>query len=120
MPYINSTEFGSITIDDIKYNQVLIVGNKVIEREYKKLKELFGTSHKIGEWEVVELLKENPEAVFIGTGQDGMLSVDKNIIEIMKGKGIELVIEKTPVIITLYNNNLKIGKKVNALIHTTC
>jgi len=44
MPKINSTEFGSITIDDIEYSQVLIVGEKVLEREYNKLKELFGTS----------------------------------------------------------------------------
>ena len=54
MPNINSTEFGSITINNKKYVQVLIIREKVIEREYNKLKKLFGTSHKIGEWELGE------------------------------------------------------------------
>jgi len=49
MPYINSTSFGKITINDIEYIQVLIIGDKVLEREYAKLKETFGTSHRIGD-----------------------------------------------------------------------
>ncbi|MFZ5559596.1 MAG: hypothetical protein ACOZAL_02275, partial [Patescibacteria group bacterium] len=69
MPYINSTEFGNITIDGKKYNQVLIVGDLVMERDYEKLERLFGTTHKIGDWEKDELVKENPEIIVIGTGQ---------------------------------------------------
>jgi len=49
MPYIDSTQFGEVVIDGRKYSQVLIVGNSVIERDYKKLKELFNTSHKISQ-----------------------------------------------------------------------
>jgi hypothetical protein len=49
MPYFNSTSFGEITINDIGYIQVLIIGDKVLEREYTKLKETFGTSHRIGD-----------------------------------------------------------------------
>lgn len=60
---INSTEFGSITIDDNKYGQVLIIGDKVTEREFDRLKQAYGTSHKIGDWEVTEILKENPEII---------------------------------------------------------
>jgi len=120
MPKINSTEFGSITIDNIVYNQVLIIGNKVVEREYEKLKSLFGTSHRIGEWELENLLKEDPEIIIIGTGQDGMLMVDANIMDIIKEKGIFLVIEKTSKAIDIYNQEIEKGKKVNAIIHTTC
>ncbi|MEI6528218.1 MAG: MTH938/NDUFAF3 family protein [bacterium] len=120
MPKINSTEFGSITIDDIKYSQVLIVGDKVMEREYSKLKELFGTSHKIGDWEVEELLKESPETIIIGTGQDAMLEVDEGTVKTFKDNDIKLIIEKTPQAIETYNTLKAKGVMVNSLIHTTC
>lgn len=120
MPKINSTEFGSITVDNVVYNQVLIIGSKVVEREYEKLKSLFGTSHRIGEWELDSLLKEDPEIIIIGTGQDGMLMVDVKVIDTINEKNIELVIEKTPKAIDIYNQEIAKGKKVNAIIHTTC
>jgi hypothetical protein len=120
MPYISSIEFGSITIDNIKYDQVLIVGKKVKEREYEKLKTLFGTSHKIGDWELEELLNENPEIIIIGTGQDGALSVGEEVIDTINKKGIRLIIEKTPQAIITYNKKILENKKVNALVHTTC
>jgi hypothetical protein len=117
---INSTEFGSITINDKKYDQVLIIGNKAVERDYDRLKELFGTSHKIGDWEVTELLKEYPDIILFGIGQDGALEVGEDIIKTIKEKGIELIIEKTPQAIVIFNEKVQSGKKINALIHTTC
>lgn len=120
MPKINSTEFGSITIDDKKYDQVLIIGNKVEERDYDKLKELFQTSHKIGDWEVAVLLKDNPEMVVIGTGQNGALSVEQKVIDILAQNKIKVTIEKTPQAVITYNSAISAGKRVNAVIHTTC
>ena len=80
MPYINSTQFGNVIIDDKKYNQVLIIGDSVMERDYQKLEELFNTSHKIGDWEIEELLKQKPEIIVIATGQNGAMKVDKEFI----------------------------------------
>jgi len=120
MPYINSTKFGEVVIDNKRYNQVLIIGGSVIERDYKKLEELFGTSHKIGGWEIEDLLKENPEIIIIGTGQDGMMEVDEDILEDLKKRNIEVITEITPEAIKIYNGKVKAGKRVNALIHTTC
>lgn len=120
MPYINSTEFGNIVIDDKRYNQVLIKADSVMERDYNKLKELFSTSHKIGDWEVEELLKENPEIIVIGTGQNGAMEVDEELINSMKQKNIEVITAETPKAIEIYNQKTKQGKRVNALIHTTC
>jgi len=120
MPYINSTEFGNVVIDDKKYNQVLITGDSIMERDYNKLKELFNTSHKIGDWEVEELLKENPEIIVIGTGQNGAMEVDKEFIDSMKQKNIEVIAVETPKAIEIYNEKVKSNKRVNILIHTTC
>ena len=49
MLHIDSTAFGEIIIDGKKYFQVLIIGDAVEEREYDRLNELFGTSHRIGQ-----------------------------------------------------------------------
>ena len=139
MPYINSTEFGNVVIDDKKYNQVLIIGDSVMERDYNKLEELFSTSHKIGDWEVEELLKENPEIIVIGTGQNGAMEVDKETLnklgkpavslrkqagppesEKVSAGNIEVITAETPKAIEIYNEKVKSNKRVNILIHTTC
>ena len=120
MPYIDSTEFGEITIDNKKYHQVLIVGDLVMERDTEKLEKLFGTTHGIGEWERDELVKGNPEIIIIGTGQGGAMNVDGEIANGLAKKGIELIVASTPEAIEIYNEKIKEGKRINALIHTTC
>jgi len=120
VPHIDSTQFGEITIDGKKYSQVLIVGNLVVERNYDKLKDLFGTSHKMGGWEIENLLKENPEIIVVGTGQNGAMEIDENFFKIMKNNGIEVIADLTPKAIEIFNAKVRGGKRVNALIHTTC
>lgn len=122
MPYINSTKFGEIIINGKKCRQVLIIGDSVEERDGPKLEKLFNTAHKIAEWEIESLLKENPEIILIGTGQDGMLEVNKNLLEKAKKANIniEVITDLTPKIVEIYNEKIKVGKRVNALIHTTC
>jgi hypothetical protein len=117
---INSTKFGEVIIDGITYHQVLIIGDKVEERDTEKLKELFDTSHKIGDWEIEALLKENPQIVIVANGRDGAMEVDENFSNEIQKKGIEVIIAKTPEAIEIYNEKVKKGKRVNSLIHTTC
>lgn len=107
-------------IDNKKYGQVLIIGDKVTERKYEKLKELFGTSHKIGSWEIDQLLENSPEIIMVGTGQDGQLEISENLLNKAKEKNIEIIAAITPETIKIYNEKVKVGKIVNALIHTTC
>ncbi|NCQ02823.1 hypothetical protein AUJ30_00425 [Candidatus Wolfebacteria bacterium CG1_02_39_135] len=120
MPCINSTKFGEIMIDGKKYQQVLIVGDSVSERDSQRLEKLFNTTHKIAEWEIDSLFQKNPEIILIGTGQDGMLEVSKDLLEKVKKANIELITDFTPKIVEIYNEKNKAGKQVNALIHTTC
>ena len=128
---INSSHFGEIVIDNKKYHQVLIVGDAVEERDYKKLEELFGSSHEIGDWEIEKLLSNNPEIIIIGTGQTGAMARPPRLAgshggqggtirNLFKNKNIELIIATTPQIIEIFNENIKQGVKINALIHTTC
>ncbi|MDP2934598.1 MAG: MTH938/NDUFAF3 family protein, partial [bacterium] len=112
MPEINSTQFGEIIIDKKKYHQVLIVGDKIEERDYKKLKELFDTAHEIGDWEVEKLLSNNPEIIIIGVGQNGAMAVDDEPAKKLKVKSSELIIAETPKAIEIYNDQVKLGKRV--------
>jgi len=120
MPKINSTKFGQIVIAGKKYSQVLIIGEKIIERDYDKLKKLFGTAHKIVDWEIDQLLSNNPEVIVIGTGQDGLLEVDEEFKQQMADRGIGVIIDKTPEALKIYNERIQAGQRTNALIHTTC
>ena len=82
---------------------------------------MFGTSHKIGDWEIEELLKQKPEIIVIGTGQSGAMGeIDKTIINKFEEQGIEVITDITPKAIEIFNQKLEQGKRINALIHTTC
>lgn len=120
MSHIDEIKFGSITIDGKKYHQVLIIGDKIVERESDKLHELFGTSHKIGDWEQEILLEDNPEVILIANGFQGALEVEPKVMEKFKKSGAEILVLHSPLAIHKYNELIKQGKKVNALIHTTC
>jgi hypothetical protein len=120
MPKIDKVSWGKIKIDDQKYHQVLIIGDQIIERDKAKLKKLLGTDHLIGEWEKEELFSNQPEVILIASGWSGILKVDKEFRNEAKIKRIELKIVLTPRIVKEYHQLVKEGKRVNALIHTTC
>jgi hypothetical protein len=117
---IDSVEWKKIVVDGEEYQQVLIVGDQVLERDSEKLHRLFDTTHKMGDWEIETLLSNKPEIIVIGNGFDGVLSVNEKFREQSSKLGIELRILKTPAAAEEFNRLSEAGKKVNALIHTTC
>jgi len=119
MPKINSTQFGSIIIDDQKYGQVLIVSDHVEERDEAKLEEVFGTSHRIGDFEIKMLLSNQPEIIVIGTGQSGVMRVTEDDKQALF-QNCQLIIQQTPQAIKTFNKLITEGKRVNGLFHTTC
>lgn len=120
MVHFDSTSFGQVIIDGKKYSDVLIIGDKIEERERERLEQIFGTSHMVAPVEVTKLLQGNPEIVLIGNGQSGALEVSEEVREEIEKSGSKLIILNTPQAIKEYNKFTKEGKKVNALIHTTC
>jgi len=115
----DSTNFGEVIINGISYGDVLIAGGRVTPRDRNLLRNVLGTSHAIGEWEVEKLLRGNPQAIIIGTGQSGLLRVSNKVRERVEKAGIELIALETPEAIEEFNRLSK-TKRVNALIHTTC
>jgi hypothetical protein len=117
---IDQVSWAKISVSGNDFFQVLLLGQKVIERDVDKLRKLFGTSHQVGSWEWKRLLEKGPEIILIGNGWEGALKVDEEAKKKVISLGIELKILITPKAVEEYNQLVKSGKRVNALIHTTC
>jgi hypothetical protein len=120
MPIIDKVFWGKVKVDGKEYHQVLIVGNEVIERDEPKLENLFGTTHKIGEWEQEKLLSNKPEMILVASGWSGVLKIEAEFKKRVENAGIELRVALTPRVAKVYNQLVKEGRRVNALVHTTC
>lgn len=114
------TVFGSVTVDGQKYSDVLVVSGKIESREREKLEEIFGTSHMVAPAEISKLTSGKPDIVLIGSGQSGVLKVSDIVKNQIEKAGSKLLVLETPEAIYKYNELVKEGKKVNALIHVTC
>ncbi len=117
---IDSVSWGKVKVNGQQYHQALIVGNEVVERDKSRLESLFKTTHAIGDWEQEKLLSGNPEIILVASGWGGALRVDKRFADELAQKGIDLQVVLTPKVVAEYNLLVSKGKKVNALIHTTC
>lgn len=119
-PKFDRTWFGGVSVDGKEHYDVIVVGEKVLDREDIVPGWFEGrTHHIVYEHELKKLLEERPEVIIIGSGQDGVLRVPAEVEEAVRKKGIGLVVLETPEAIKEYNR-LSATKRVNALIHTTC
>jgi hypothetical protein len=115
MVLINSTEFGSITIDGKTYDSDIIVSwDGEIKEARTFVRHLFGNN------ELKELIKKNPDVIIVGTGDSGFLKVSDEVRSLCKQKNVELVEMISKKAIEKFNDNLKKGKKVIVFIHITC
>lgn len=120
MVRFDRTWFGGVSVDGKEHDDVLIVGEKVLDRDDIVPGWFEGRSHHtVYDHELKKLLEGNPEVIVIGNGQDEVLRVPAEVEQAIRKKGIELVVLETPKAIEEYNRLSK-TKRVNALIHTTC
>jgi len=117
---IDEIKFGHIVVEGKRYSQIVIADEEVEERDERKLEDLFGTSHRVGEWEAEALLKGNPQYIIVGNGYSGAMEVQPEIMQELKNAGAEILILHSPIAADKYNELIEQGKKVNVLIHTTC
>jgi len=129
MAKINSSSFGSITIDGKTYNHdvYILASGKVEEREH---------GHTFSKEQVEHILKDynppsassrlpegkrapNPDVVVIGKGTSGMANLSEDGRTLLEEKEIEIIEDNTPDIKDKFNE-LSETKKVAAIIHVTC
>ncbi len=117
---IDSVKWANVKIDGQDFWQVLVIGNKLIPREVDKVKQEYGTDHVIANWEKDLLLSGKPEVVLVVNGWSGFLKVSEDFKKRVEKAKAELRVVVTPKAVKEYNRLAQEGKKVNALIHTTC
>ena len=113
------SEFGWIEIDKVRYDHDVIIhrDGSVTKRSKKKSKDLKSTyGHTpLSDHELDVLEKENPEIVYIGTGQYGDLPITPEAETVLSR--FETVIRPTPEILDMLKNERRMFV---AIIHVTC
>jgi len=64
--------------------------------------------------------QEKPEIIIIGTGQFGIVRVPLESEKLAKEQDIEVVKARTQQAVRIFNEAMKQGKRVSAVIHVTC
>jgi len=123
--------FGSIIIDDKKYNQDVEVRwisehpqedekDEVLDWERQD-------SHNIDIKDVERAVEQGPNSIVIGAGESGMAKVTEDAKEFIESKGIKLIIDITGEAVKTFNiieeDSLEEEgeqNKVIGLFHLTC
>ncbi|HME72944.1 MAG TPA: MTH938/NDUFAF3 family protein [Myxococcota bacterium] len=116
---INSTKFGSITIDGETYHHdVLIRLSGKIEKRKKKLsKKQFGTSHIMSLEEAKFVYEKGSELLLLGTGQNDNVRLSPEAATFFARKGCEVLTDATPHAVATFNTAK--GRRIG-LFHATC
>ena len=118
-PRIDSTEFGSITIDGcvIEHDVIVRLSSKVKKRKKKLSKRVYGTSHTISLDEAKHVYEKGAERLIVGSGQQGMVALSDEAADYFERKGCAVELAPTPVAIRRWNTS---KGAVIGLFHVTC
>ena len=118
-PTIDSTKFGSITIEGEKIeHDVVIRLNGDVEKRKKKLsKALYGTSHVISLDEAKHVYENGADYLIIGAGQGGLVTLSAEAEAYFEQKVCRVELLPTPKAIDAWN---KAEGAVIGLFHVTC
>ncbi len=118
---IEGTKFGSITVNGKIYPyDIYVLPNNIIEKRNKKNSPRIDGHRSLGKSEVEFLLSFNPEMIFIGKGQSGILPFQPEAREILSKSKITVIEDLTPRLLTQFNQMYTKNKNIVAVFHTTC
>lgn len=120
------------TISTIKWGQVSVIDPDGSTKTYKDCK-LFPTGSVAWDWRLTGTQHEpgiqvadfeefinDVDIVILSAGMDKILRVQDATINFLKSKNKEYFFKETREAVALYNELVSQGKKVGALIHSTC
>jgi hypothetical protein len=119
MAKINSFNFGFIVVDDKQYAHDIIILPDGTVKDRDPGKGRLG-SHTIAKNEIESLIKDQVDAVLIGTGVQGMARLAHDAEHYAMEPDINMTIAPSSQIVKKYNQHIEDGEKVAALIHVTC
>ena len=118
-PEIESTSFGSITIDGTTYDHDVIIrlSGEVKKRKKKLSKAIFGTSHTVSLDEAEHIYEDEARRIIIGTGQYGIVKLSKEAKAYFEKKGCTCELLPTPKAVQAWN---EAHDQAIAMFHVTC
>ncbi len=112
-PVIDGTSFGEIVINGRTYFSDMTVywDGRLAMRSKEHVLE-------IGEF--MKVLKSGPDILVLGAGQNGVVTIAREVAEWAKGKGMHIYRENTPKAVEVFNAFAGSGRKVVGIFHVTC
>ena len=116
---IDSTEFGSITVDGTAYAHDILIrlSGEVVKRKKKLSKKYFGTSHTISLEEAEFIYEKGCDTLVVGAGQYGNVTLSPEAAAFFARHRCRVVLQPTPEAIGTFN---AAGGKTIGLFHVTC
>ena len=112
---VDSFSFGKIVIAGKTYTSDVIVGKDFLKESWWRKE-----GHRVSLDDVRDVISYGPEVVIFGTGVNGRVKVERDVIESFENQGVKVYVEPTERAIELYNELLKGGKRVVLAVHLTC
>ena len=118
-PKIDSTKFGSITIDgsDIEHDVLIRLSGEIKKRKKKLSKAVYGTSHIISLEEAEYIFEKGAERLIIGSGHNDNVKLSKEASEYFEKEEVRVDLSPTPDAIHHWN---KAKGSTIGLFHVTC
>jgi len=118
-PKIDSSRFGSITIEGVRFGHDVIIrlNGKVKKRKKKLSKAIYGTSHKVSLDEAKHVYEKGAHHLILGAGQYGRVKLSEEAADFFKARNCDVEILPTPQAIRVWNHA---EGHVIGLFHVTC
>ena len=118
-PKVTYAGVGEVAVGGKIYKSDIYIrcDGKVKKRDKKAVKQLYGTSHKIGPEELEKVCKGTPEVLVIGMGNSGMTTLTAEGEEYLRNKCIAVEALPNKKAVKAYNRAT--GRKA-ALFHASC
>ena len=111
---IDSYRFGCIVVNGKQYTSDLIIfPDRVFDGWWRN------EGHQLCVDDITEILDEEPEALVVGTGYEGLMKVLPEVKQFLTSKRIILFAEKTTTAYLTFNILVK-TKQVVGAFHITC
>jgi hypothetical protein len=118
-PAIDSTTFGSITIENavLEHDVIIRLDGQVKKRKKKLSKDLYGTSHVLSLPEAKYIYEPGTRRLIIGSGQYGNVRLSEEAAGYFAHKQCQVDLSPTPEAIHTWN---EAAGPVIGLFHVTC
>ena len=113
--HIDQYRFGHIDIEGRGYNaDVIIFPDRVQQRWWRQ------EGHRLAREDLVTVLAEKPELLVVGTGYYGRMQVPEETLDVLRGAGIDVRVDKTSAAVEEFNRLQPECARIVAALHLTC